>query len=206
MYTIYNSFTFLCITMVADYVSNANDSASDSREETILQNIVDNFITSLQQHEEYFFAEIEKKRADTNESLDQIIRSIVNSDKNQYMQDTESYKKYKTFTIILDLAVDRYVNYLKNKFIEAQEERTKQDIYSELSDSDLEVYKNEISATAQSLIDQYFFEQGIATTINDWEKKKYTQQARGIFLLEHKNEIKQGSIDPIKLSRYLHGM
>lgn len=167
MYTIYNSFTFLCTTMVVDYVSNANDSASDSREEKIIQDIVDNFITSLQQHEEYFFAEIHKKRADKNESLEKIISTILDSDNNKYIQNTESYKKYKTFTITLDFAVDRYVNYLKNKFIEVQEESTKQDIYSELSDNDLEVYKNEISATAQSLIDQYFFEQDIATTIND---------------------------------------
>ena len=94
----------------------------DAQEERIINEIADGLKISLKDQEGYFFEETSKHLSldgkNTSNKIRNAIHTVIDTDKHQYVQNTDKYKKYGSFVGTIGSAVDLYVDSLKEKFTE----------------------------------------------------------------------------------------
>lgn len=102
----------------------------DAHEEKIINEIADGLKVSLKEQEGHFFEETIKHLSldgkNTANKIRDAIHTVIKTDENQYVQNTDKYKSYGSFIGTVGSAVDVYVDRLKEKFTE------------ELSDEDVD--------------------------------------------------------------------
>ena len=98
------------------------DEKNDKREQILIKNIFQDLMLSLEDKESYFLQETIKKihldGQDSYKKIQKTIGNIINTDKNQYMQNTDIYKKYAFARQTLGDAVDLYIDSLTKKITE----------------------------------------------------------------------------------------
>lgn len=107
--------------MVKDRHKDFED-RQDAQEERIINEIADSLKISLKDQEGYFFEETIKHLSldgkNTSNKIINAIHTVIDTDKHQYVQNTDKYKKYGSFVGTIGSAVDLYVDSLKEKFTE----------------------------------------------------------------------------------------
>lgn len=107
--------------MVKDRHKDLED-RQDAQEERIINEIVNSLKVSLKEQERYFFEETSKHLSldgkNTSKKIWDIIHKVIDTDKYQYVQNTDKYKSYESFVGTVGSAINVYVDWLKEKFIE----------------------------------------------------------------------------------------